>query len=172
MTNGNVEIKLPKEEQVLICCSKVGSMENGEFVLESSYLESGVNLNVLRSAMQLERAAKRLSEYSDSGVLLETDSEGIARMEDMEEGVYLINSLENQTRETILPTLFFLPTWDEAEETMLYDITIIPKFGEKSSIPDTGDGTKSAMWIGIFMVSTALFLYQMKKMKKRGLFFK
>lgn len=172
MISGNVEIKLPKAEQVLICCSKVGNMENGEFVLESPYLESGVNLNVLRSAVQLEKAAKRLSSYSDSGFLIETDSEGIAFLNDLEEGVYLINSFENKNQEAVLPTLFFLPTWDETEQTMLYDVTILPKFGEKNNIPETGDGAKSAAWAAIFMLSTVLFLYQIKKIRKRGLFFK
>ena len=168
MASGNVEIKLPDKEQVSICCSKVGYMENGEFLLESSYLQSGVNLNMLRTARQLEEAAKRLETYAESGFLVESDSEGIAKIEDLEEGVYLINSFENQDGEVMLPTLLFLPTWDELEEKMLYDITIVPKYGVKQDTPLTGDAMKSAGWVMIFVISAIVFAYKTRKMKKKG----
>ena len=60
MKQGNVEIILPKEEVVTICFTQVGMMENGEFVLEFPFEKSGINLNTLRTAQQLEAAAKKL----------------------------------------------------------------------------------------------------------------
>lgn len=169
--DGNIEIKLPQNEQMTICISKVGHMKDGEFVLEGMYLSSNVDLNILKTAAEMEEAAERLMKYSKSGFLVETNEEGFARLEDLEEGVYLINSFENKEEETILPTLLFLPTWDEIEQKMLYDVTIIPKYGVKESNPYTGDTAESMTWIGILLLSSAFLVYQIKKIVKKRIVF-
>ena len=171
MMFGNIEIQLPQEAQVTLCISKVAHMENGVFVLGQMYLKSEVDLNVLETAKEMEYAAERLMKYSNSGFLIETDEAGFAQLEDLEEGVYLIRSFENEEGETILPTLLFLPTWDEVEQKMLYDVTIIPKFGEKIMVPETGDGTNSITWLGTFFLSIVVLVYQMKKFTKKRIVF-
>jgi len=171
MKSGNVEIVLPKKEQVLICCSRVGEMKNGEFVLIEDYNESNVDLNVLNTAEQLEKAAKRIEAYVKSGFLIESNEEGIARMYDLEEGVYLLNSIENDTQgsQKILPTLLYLPSWDEAEEKMLYDITVIPKYGIEP--PETGDKVDFEGWCFLLLTSTVIIAMilglKMKKSTKK-----
>ena len=169
--DGNIEIKLPRNEQMTLYISKVGYMEKGEFVMGEMYQDSGVDLNVLKTAKEMEEAAERLIKYSKSGFLIESNEEGLAMLEDLEEGVYLINSLENKEGETILPTLLFLPTWDEIEQKMLYDITIIPKYGVKESNPYTGDESESVTWIGILFLSLAFLMYQTKKIVKKRIVF-
>ena len=163
--NGNIEIKLPKEEQISISLSKVGFMVNGEFVLEQTYSKSGVDLNEIQTANQMEQAAKRLIKYSASEHLIETSAEGIAKYEDVEEGVYLING------ENILPTLLFMPTWDEVEQKMLYNVTIIPKYGEKEIVPNTGDFSNGSLWLGVLVLSVAVLAYQVKKFVKKRIVF-
>ncbi len=165
MKNGNIEIVLPKKEQVIICCCRVGDMENGEFVLAEDYSASEINLNDLKTAEQLKAAAQRIEAYVKSGFLIETDEEGVAKLYDLEEGVYLLNSFEEGTPEKILPTLLYLPSWDETEEKMLYDITVIPKYGE--ALPDTGDTTKIGGWCMLLLISAIIFVGKIKKSTKK-----
>ena len=165
MKQGNVEIILPKEEVVTICFTQVGMMENGEFVLELPFEKSGINLNTLRTAQQLEAAAKKLEPYVTDGFLVETDLEGVAKIESLDEGVYLLNSMETESKEMILPTLLFLPTWDEIEGEMLYDVTVIPKYGESG--PKTGDTASALGWILVLVLSVMIFLIKMKKILKK-----
>ena len=168
---GNIEIKLPQDVDITLSISKVGYMERGEFVLEEMYQKSGVNLNVLETAKEMEDVAERLIKYSKSGFMVETNEEGVAMLEDLDEGVYLINAFENPEGETILPTLLFLPTWDEIDQKMLYDVTIVPKFGVKPIAPSTGDTTESITWIGMLLLSSAFLAYQMKKIVKKRIVF-
>lgn len=171
MKSGNVEIVLPKKEQVLICCSRVGEMKNGEFVLIEDYNKSNVDLNTLDTAEQLEKAAKRIEAYVKSGFLIESDEEGIARVYDLEEGVYLLNSIEKHTQgdQKILPTLLYLPSWDESEGKMLYDITVIPKYGVGP--PETGDNVDFEGWCFLLLTSTVIISMilglKMKKSTKK-----
>ncbi len=165
MRNGNIEIVLPQKEQVVICCSRVGKMKNGEFVLAEDYIESEVNLNGLNTAKQLEKAAQRIQSYVKSGFLIETDEEGIARIQDLEEGVYLLKSFEANTQEKLLPTLIYLPSWDESEGKMLYDITVIPKYGMEP--PGTGDETNYGGWCILLLISALILGWKMKKSVKK-----
>ena len=157
MKKGNVEIVLQEKEQRILYCSRIGGMENGSFVLEEDFIESGVDLNSLDTAEQLEKAAARIQAYVKSGFMIQTNEEGIARIEDLEEGVYLLNSpkTEVQGSEKILPTLLYLPSWDVEEEKMLYDVTLLPKYGVDP--PNTGDSTELAAW-SIFWALSAIFL--------------
>ena len=86
---------------------------------------------------------------------------------DLEEGVYLLNSsqTEVQGREKILPTLLYLPSWDAAEEEMLYDITVLPKYGVDP--PSTGDSSELAAWSIFFALSAAFLGYKFKKTLKK-----
>ncbi len=165
MKRGNVEITLPQKEKVTICFTQVGKMEQGEFVLEFPFEKSGVNLNVLRTAKQLEEAAQRLKSYVSEGFLIETNEEGCVIVENLDEGVYLINSMESTEGKTLLPTLLFLPTWDEVEEKMLYDVTVVPKYGE--TLPKTGDETEFVGFILVFLFSALLFACGIKKIQKK-----
>ena len=168
MKTGNVEIVLPQKEQVVICCSRVGVMKNGEFVLEEAYLESDIDLNVLNTAKQLEEAAERIEAYVKSGFLIETNEEGIAKLQNLDEGVYLLNSLDSQSQreQKILPTLLYLPSWDEAEEKMQYDITVVPKYGIEP--PSTGDAADVTGWSILFGVSAIVLGMKLAKNRKKG----
>lgn len=165
MKQGNVEIALPQKERITICFTQVAKMKQGEFELEFPFEKSGVNLNVLRTAKQLEEAASELATYAKEGFLVETDEEGTAIIGNLDEGVYLINSMESESGEAMLPTLLYLPTWDEVEGEMLYDITIVPKYGEAG--PKTGDETSFDGLIGTLIISAVFLACGIKKMIKK-----
>ena len=156
---GNVEIILPKKMETAICCTQIGTMEQGEFVLEFPYSKSGVNLNVLRTAGQLQEAAERLKPYATEGFLVQTDEEGTAMIENLDEGVYLLDG------ETMMPTILFLPFWDEVETQMLYDITVVPKYGESN--PQTGDETEYGGWVAAVLISVLILVCGLKKIVKK-----
>ena len=165
MKQGNVEIALPQKEQITICFTQVARMKQGEFELEFPFEESGVNLNVLRTAKQLEEAASELTAYVKEGFLVETDEEGTVLVKNLDEGVYLLNSMESESGKTMLPTLLYLPTWDEVEGEMLYDITVVPKYGEIG--PKTGDATSFDGLIAILIASAVLLVCGIKKIIKK-----
>ena len=167
MKKGNIEIRLPRKEQVQICCSRVGKLQNEQFILEKDFAECEVNLNVLNTAEQLANAAARLEAYVEGGFLIQTDEEGIARLQELEEGVYLLNSLETVRygEQKIVPTLLYLPSWDSVEEKMSYDITVIPKYGVGN--PATGDSSKLTAWIPLLFLSAVFLGYKIKKTLKK-----
>lgn len=149
--SGNIEIQLTEKEQgERISCSKVGDMVNGMFVLEEAYEESGVDLNHLSTASQLEMAARTLQQYVRSGTIVTIDAEGKAVLPNLEEGVYLIRLME-QGKKEMLPTLVFLPTWEE--EAMQYDITVVPKCSVWGDAPKTGDNCEKGGYGGILLIS-------------------
>jgi len=156
---GNVEIILPKKIETAIYCTQIGNMEQGEFVLEFPYAKSEVNLNELHTASQLQEAAEKLEVYATEGFMVKTDAEGTAVIKDLDEGVYLLNS------ESMLPTILFLPSWDEAESQMLYDITVVPKYGVSN--PQTGDETEYMGWLSVLLFTALVIACRIKKMAKK-----
>ena len=155
--NGNIEVKVPEGQEGAISCSRVGSMINGTFVLEEAYRESGVDLNELKTAGQMEQAAKCLMKYEKSGAVFSFDKNGKTLISDLEEGVYLLHSFGKQEKE-ICPTLVFLPTWMESEKNMLYDVTVIPKFEEKQNVPKTGWDSRDVVYLGFLGISLIIIV--------------
>lgn len=64
-------------ENVEFSCTKIGEMKNGEYILKDEFLSSKVELNALKTADDMEKAANKLAEMDIQGekVLL-TDKNG------------------------------------------------------------------------------------------------
>ncbi len=150
----SIEVKLPKGKEGKVSCFKVGSMHNGEFLLEKEYEQSEVDLNDIHSAAELKGAAQSLLKYEKSGTVHEIDKTGTVRISDLEEGVYLLHGSESKDLEMI-PTLVFVPTWMESEGVMLHDITVVPKI-EKSI--QTGDQIANGVVFSFSISFLAIFL--------------
>lgn len=118
--------------------AKVGRMEKGKFVLQDEYLESDIDLNQLETAKELQEAAETLKEYVKQGGIATMDADKMVRIENLEEGVYLLDDYGDSQYEMI-PTLLYIPTWEESEKEMTYDITLEPKYYAKMENPETGD---------------------------------
>lgn len=153
---GNIEIQLSEHPKGKISYSKVGNMVDGLFVLEDGFEKSQVNLNDLKTAEQLEKAAQSLIPYVQSGIVVPIEEEKVLLC-DLEEGVYLIHSFEENEKE-MLPTLVFLPTWIEHEQEMQYDVSVIPKYGEKQNSPDTGWDSLESIYLALFAISLIIIV--------------
>lgn len=160
--SGNIEVKFMERQEGILSYTKIGDMKNGSFVLGKEYQKSKVDLNLLKTGAQLSHAAEKLDRYVKDGVLVTIEEDGTTLLPELETGVYFIQGYKLGARE-MKPTLVFLPTWDEAEEEMLYDVTVIPKLEEKVR---TGDETSG--YAGIFF-GGSVFLMILLLFWKKGL---
>lgn len=157
--SGNIEIQYVENKHGSLAYSKVGDMKNGNYVLDSRFLKSGVNLNYLNTASQLEDAAYTLLTYVTDGTVCELDENGRTVLHDLEEGVYLIYDMESSDV-VMMPTLVYIPTWQEQEKQMQYDVTIIPKHSERNRMrtPLTGDTYDFDGYVIVSIVALLIFL--------------
>ncbi len=71
---------------------------------------------------------KLTQEAGDSTVLnMDTDAEGVCKFDGLKTGVYLLFADSISGYELIAPTLLAIPTWDEENSTMNYQLTVTPK---------------------------------------------
>lgn len=158
---GRIEIRLTdgeegtSKEHVRFAYAKVGEIENGIPVLSEAYKKSGVELEQVMYAEELEKAAGTIQKYVKNRSLVTTDSDGKAVIEDLEEGVYLLELFDQAAYETVRPMLVTMPVWDEAEKRMNYDITVIPKHSRGQETPETGD-TGGELYRGILLAVAAM----------------
>ena len=115
------------KEDVVFEYAKVADVVDGEYELLEAYQGSGIDLNAIETAEQLEEAALELSAYKTSDGSCTTDADGKAIIKDLDVGVYLLYASEHKRYDDITPLLIAIPTWGEQEGDMLYDAKVIPK---------------------------------------------
>lgn len=153
---GTIEIK--SEANVKIEYSKVGDIVNGEYILKKEYKKSGVNLNHLKYADELERAAKKLNKYMKTDGTVLTSESGTVKIENLSEGIYLIRCSD-------VPTLVTVPVWDETQKEFIYDMTVIPKL-TGAEAPQTGVRSFVRPYLVITMallMCAAMFSYKARQ---------
>lgn len=145
-------------EGVSFSCKLVATIENGSYVLSEDLRESGVNLNNIQNSNELEVAATKLSGVSSGGEVGYTDEGGKLRFDGLDIGVYLVKPLNTSGYDDVTPFIVGVPTWSEAEGTMVYDISVSPKHTpveeppQKEEAPPTGDGV-------VFILVSAFILW-------------
>lgn len=118
-------------------CVKVADVIAGEYVLDTRYQQSGVDLNGVDSATALKTAAEKLSGYqTGEEKTVTTDQNGAVSFSNLEVGVYLIQGEDNPTFDVIEPALIAIPTWSDAEKEMLYEVTMEPKHTPRPDQPN------------------------------------
>ena len=118
-------------------CVKVADVVAGEYVLDTRYQQSGVDLNAVDSAAVLKTAAEKLSGYQiGEEKTATTDQKGAVSFSNLEVGVYLIQGEDNPTFDVIEPALIAIPTWSDAEKEMLYEVTMEPKHTPRPDQPN------------------------------------
>lgn len=168
---GSIEIELTDggvgtaKEGVVFEYAKVADVIDGEYQLLDTYQGSGIDLNVIDTAIQLEEAAIKLSAYKTSDGNCVTDKNGKALIKDLEVGVYLLYASDDTRYDDITPLLIAIPTWGEQEGDMLYDVKVIPKHtpvppGEIiTNTPDGNDeGVKTGDKVTVRLVLSTIFL--------------
>lgn len=145
---GSISIELEEtskkvsRKDVKLNLVRVADVVNGEFILLDTLKESGVDLNSIKSANELEVAASKLKEYTGSGDILVTDENGLTEAKDLETGVYLIYPIDTAKYDNISPLLVSIPTMGD-DGLLSYDIKVLPKHTPKPevtkpAIPQTG----------------------------------
>lgn len=130
---GSIEIELTdgvegtSKEGVIFHYSKVAEIVDGQYELVDPYKGSGIDLNAIEYAEELDEAAEKLSYYKASDGICKTNANGIAQMKNLQTGVYLLYVADQKNYEEITPVLIAVPTWGEQEGTMLYDVKVYPK---------------------------------------------
>lgn len=172
------------KEDVVFEYAKVADVVDGEYELLEAYQGSGIDLNAIETAEQLEEAALELSAYKTSDGSCTTDADGKAIIKDLDVGVYLLYASEHKRYDDITPLLIAIPTWGEQEGDMLYDAKVIPKHTPVppgkiiTDTPDnnrdkvkTGDDVDAAIYMvgviaGAGLIATILaFAYYQKRKK-------
>ena len=126
---GSIEVVLTdgkagtEKSNVKISCQKVADIMDGEYVLTDTYKKSEVDLKLLATAGESTSAAP-------------TDAEGFVTFKNLEVGVYLIFAQDTETYDTVEPSLIAVPTWNDSEGEMQYDVMIAPKHTEKPEKED------------------------------------
>ena len=131
---GSISVELTEgrkgtsREKVEFSCTKVGEILKGEYVMKDEFSASGIDLNAIESAKDMEEAAEKLAalDFSAEKVLL-TDKDGKLCFQDLPVGVYFLEATNTAKYEKVTPFLISIPTFDEAEGEMNYDIKVIPK---------------------------------------------
>lgn len=154
---GSIEIELTDggvgttKEDVVFEYAKVADVVDGAYELQDTYRASGIDLNAIETAEQLEEAALELSAYKTSDGSCTTDADGKAIIKDLNVGVYLLYASEHKRYDDITPLLIAIPTWGEQEGDMLYDVKVIPKHTPVPPgkiVTDTPDKNKDGVETG------------------------
>lgn len=165
-------------ENVEFSCTKVGEVRKGEYILKEEFASSNVDLNTIESAKEMEEAAEKLAELDISGEkVLVTDKNGRLCFSDLSVGVYFLEATDTAKYEKVTPFLITIPTFDEKEGEMNYDITVIPKHEPepdeittdspgKPKAPQTGlDSPVLKYFIGAALI--AMFLVTFNRIFKK-----
>lgn len=158
---GSISIELEDAEKtkdksnVKFSINKVADVVNGEYRLTEDYRSSELDLNTLSKANDLEAAANKLATLTkDKENDLVTDTNGKGKIEDLEVGVYLVEAIDIANYENITPFLVSIPTWNEVDESMLYDVKAIPKHTlipkiNTPDVPNTSYNNKTNIYLGL-----------------------
>lgn len=130
---GSIEIQLTNggpnthKENVCFQWSQVANVVDGKYELLSEYKHTNVNLNELKYANDLEKASKTLAKVEKIDGEVTTDKNGIAAIQNLPIGVYLLTVSDKAQYDNITPLLIAIPTFDEIEGKMVYNVTVQPK---------------------------------------------
>lgn len=131
--NGSIKITLSDGEKgtekggVVFEYAKIADVVDGEYKEIEEYAK-GIDFNKIKKAKQLEEAAAKMKTYvrTPAGSVI-TDENGITQIQNLETGLYLIYVAEQAKYETILPFFVSIPTWNEREGEMEFQVKVIPK---------------------------------------------
>lgn len=131
---GSIEIKLTdtkydlKKEGVEFGITKVADWNSdGDFINADEVKNAGIDLNKVETADDMETAARKLQKVITPETTLKTDNKGVATFNDLKVGMYLVNVVDYADYENITPFLVSIPTFNEVDKVMEYDVTVLPK---------------------------------------------
>lgn len=166
---GSIRIQLTdgglgtSKEGVKFEYAKVAELLGGKYYLLDHYSGTGVDLNQIEYANELDETANILNEYVTADGKTVTDEAGYATISDLEVGVYLLRVSDKAGYENVTPVLITIPTWNEVNGYMDYEVTVIPK--HSADTPEviydevkTGDDNLSTIYIALAVCSGLTFI--------------
>ena len=162
---GSIEITLTdgdigtSKENVTFEYVKVANIIDGQCQLLNDYGE--VDLNSIKYSIELDQAAQKINETAKADNKVMTDKNGKAIISDLEVGVYLLRVSDYAEYENVAPVLISIPTWNEEQESMDFDVTVIPKHSPivkdtPSEKVQTGDRSLYMLYAILFVGSIGL----------------
>ncbi|WP_305084373.1 collagen binding domain-containing protein [uncultured Faecalibaculum sp.] len=129
---GTLTLELTEDgdrDGVRFSLEQVASLRDGRYELLEPYEKTGIDINSLGTAADLEQAAATLADEvspDQSDIQLRTDSQGIARTA-LDMGVWLVRQTDGAGYGWIAPFLCAIPSWDLAAGDMTWDTVVQPK---------------------------------------------
>ena len=173
---GSITIKLAdaknnqSKEGVEFSISKIADIEDGIYKVKDDYKSVEVDLNNIKTANDLELAAELFKKVAKTDNLMKTNANGECNIEDLDVGVYLVYAKNIANYDNITPFIVSIPSWNETDKSMSYDIQVIPKHTEivkkdKSKVPATAyDGSSIYLALGgIGLIGSATLFFNARK---------
>lgn len=173
---GSITIKLAdaknnqSKEGVEFSISKIADIEGGLYKVKDDYKSVEVDLNNIKTANDLELAAELFKKVAKTDNLMKTNANGECNIEDLDVGVYLVYAKNIANYDNITPFIVSIPSWNEKDKSMSYDIQVIPKHTEivkkeKPKVPATAyDGNSIYLALGsIGLIGSATLFFNARK---------
>ena len=174
---GSITIKLAdaknnqSKEGVEFSISKIADIKDGLYKVKEDYKGVDVDLNNIKTANDLELAAELFKKVAKTDNIMETNANGECNIDDLDVGVYLVYAKNIANYDNITPFIVSIPSWNETDKSMSYDIQVIPKHTEvvkeeKPKVPATAyDGSSIYLVLGSMGLigSSTLFFNARKK---------
>lgn len=173
---GSITIKLAdaknnqSKEGVEFSISKIADIEGGLYKVKDDYKSVEVDLNNIKTANDLELAAELFKKVAKTDNLMKTNANGECNIEDLDVGVYLVYAKNIANYDNITPFIVSIPSWNEKDKSMSYDIQVIPKHTEivkkeKPKVPATAyDGSSIYLALGsIGLIGSATLFFNARK---------
>ena len=147
------------KEDLTVTAYKVANVKNGEYILEAEYADSNIDLNNAKDANSLLVLTQKLEKIVKNGVSKKTKANGEVFFDDLDEGVYLIKTEDNEEYDKVQTVLVSIPTFDEKADESVYDIEITAKttprelVDEPKPVPQTGVSRMMFVFGGIAVIA-------------------
>ena len=173
---GSITIKLAdaknnqSKEDIEFSISKIADIEDGLYKVKEDYKGVEVDLNNIKTANDLELAAELFKKVSKTDNLMKTNANGECNIGDLDVGVYLVYAKNIANYDNITPFIVSIPSWNETDKSMSYDILVIPKHTEvvkeeKPKVPATAyDGSSIYLVLGsIGLIGSSTLFFKARK---------
>lgn len=176
LNKGSITIKLAdaknnqSKEGVEFSISKIADIEDGLYKVKEDYKSIEVDLNNIKTANDLELAAELFKKVAKTDNLMKTNANGECNIDDLDVGVYLVYAKNIANYDNITPFIVSIPSWNEKDKSMSYDIQVIPKHTEivkkeKPKVPATAyDGDSIYLVLGsLGLIGSATLFFNARK---------
>lgn len=127
ITLEETEDRLPKDK-VVFAITKVAKINHGFYELEEKFENLDIDFNQIETSTDLEKVTKTLREsITNVDATKKTDENGECIFDHLDLGVYLIYPVDTAKYEDIAPFLVTIPTYDQVDQAMIYQIQVYPK---------------------------------------------